>query len=194
MLEKEELIYRMAASIGNGFEEYNIPYAFGGAIAYTVWGPPRATTDIDIDLFIDGCDRAGLNQVFDILESIGMSISRPEALREAAETDIMTLYWNGVRVEFFTAAGPFNREVEKTRVRRKLGDDFFWFLSAEAITVFKMVFFRPKDIADVERLIKLMGRDLDTEYIREWLVKTVTDGEDSREVEKWDEMIAEHGL
>lgn len=29
-----------------------IPHAFGGAIAQNYWGEPRATTDIDINIFV----------------------------------------------------------------------------------------------------------------------------------------------
>jgi hypothetical protein len=57
-------------------------------------------------------------------------------------------------------------------------------LSAEAIAVLKMLFFRSKDLSDIERLLVVQASDLDRDYVRPWLVETV--GEDDPRVVEWD--------
>jgi hypothetical protein len=51
-----------------------------------------------------------------------------------------------------------------------------------------MMFFRNKDIVDLERLIASMGQRLDTVYVRRWLVGAM--GEDDERVRKWDELVS----
>ena len=40
-----------------------------------------------------------------------------------------------------------------------------WFLSAEALCVFKLIFFRGKDVVDLERLVAVQGTALDATYV-----------------------------
>ncbi len=72
---------------------------------------------------------------------------------------------------------PFSDEAGQTRVRLVDPDgESVWFLSAEALAVFKLLFFRPKDLADLERLVAVQGRALDRAYVRALLAKKDTDG------------------
>lgn len=61
-------------------------------------------------------------------------------------------------------------------------------LSPEDLIVFKMVFFRAKDLADVERLVRFMGTELDHAYIRAWLLDMV--GPDDHRVGAWEAIAA----
>lgn len=51
-----------------------------------------------------------------------------------------------------------------------------------------MLFFRAKDIVDLQRLIAVQGDRLDRAYVREWLVRMM--GDDDERVRKWDELVA----
>ncbi|HUB08013.1 MAG TPA: hypothetical protein VMB50_13465 [Myxococcales bacterium] len=46
-----------AAQVGrllaDACERTSIPYALGGALALGVWGFPRATVDVDLDVFVE---------------------------------------------------------------------------------------------------------------------------------------------
>lgn len=85
---------------------------------------------------------------------------------------------------------PFNAAEVGLRLARALevGGAPTWFLSAEALAFFKMMFFRGKDLVDLERLLGTRGRQLDAPYVRRWLVDTM--GEDDERVRKWDELCA----
>lgn len=66
-----------------------------------------------------------------------------------------------------------------------------WVVSAEALCVFKLLFFRPKDLVDVSNVIALQGAKLDRTYVRRWLVEMM--GEDDERVRKWDELVRDYG-
>jgi hypothetical protein len=57
--------------------------------------------------------------------------------------------------------------------------------------VFKLLFFRSKDLADLERLVAVQGRDLDRGYVRRWMVDMM--GEDDARVREWDRIVAAGG-
>ncbi len=60
-----------------------------------------------------------------------------------------------------------------------------WVHSAEVLAVFKMLFFRPKDLVDVERMLTVQGERFDRAFVRDALVDML--GEDER-ISKWDEL------
>jgi hypothetical protein len=74
--------------------------------------------------------------------------------------------WGLYRIDVFTSSIDFAREAEATRVRHPLGEGAAWILSAEAIAVFKLLFFRTKDLADRERLVAIRS-ELNVAYVRE---------------------------
>ncbi|HEX6239585.1 MAG TPA: hypothetical protein VFZ61_01780, partial [Polyangiales bacterium] len=62
------------------------------------------------------------------------------------------------------------------------------FLSPEALCVFKLLFFRPKDLVDLERLIEVQAGALDTGYVRAELAKLM--GEHDERVQRWDQLTS----
>ena len=96
-----------------------------------------------------------------------------------------------VRVDVFTPSIEFSWEAERTRVRRRFGDQEVWVLSAESLSVFKMLSFVFKDLVELERLIATQRGKLDTGYVRRHLVEMV--GEDDERVKKWDELVSTFG-
>ena len=61
-------------------------------------------------------------------------------------------------------------------------------LSSETLAVFKMLFFRKKDLADLERLIAFRGAALDRGWVRAQLVEMR--GEADERVLEWDRLTA----
>jgi hypothetical protein len=57
-----------------------------------------------------------------------------------------------------------------------------------SICVFKMLFFRPKELLDVEKVVALQGATLDRSYVRSWLVDMV--GEEDARITRWDALVA----
>lgn len=75
---------------------------------------------------------------------------------------------------------------ERRRVRF-LGRDC-WVLAPESLAVFKMLFHRPKDLADVGRLLEIQGDAMRPESVRTALVSML--GADDERVAEWDGLVA----
>ena len=157
-------------------------YAFGGAIALAAWSEPRATADVDVVLWIrnDDFDRA-----IDLAESAGVSRRRDAARAAARERGMFAGQLGTIRVDVFVPSIPFYDEAERHRVRTSILGRTTWIHSAEVLAVFKMLFFRPKDLTDVHRMLEVQGRAFDRAFVRRMLVEMLDD--DAR-IAKWDEL------
>ncbi len=61
-----------------------------------------------------------------------------------------------------------------------------WFLSPELLSCFKLLFFRPKDLLDLERLVST-STSLNASRVRELIVGVM--GEDDERVRAWDDIV-----
>src|SRR4029078_12891789 len=104
---------------------------------------------------------------------------------EAASRGMFVGDWSGMRVDVFTPRIPFSHEALRTRGKQDMRGLAVWFLAAEAVAIFKLLFFRTKDIADLQRLVAVA--DVDVPYVRRWMVDMM--GEDDPRVAKWDEIV-----
>jgi hypothetical protein len=174
------------ARLVDELEQTALPYALGGAIAYSTWAEPRATSDIDLNLWLPLDD---LDRGFAALESAGVTVDRGAAIRDATERGMFVARSGEYRVDVFVPSIPFYDEALARRRRVKLAARETWVLSPEVLAVFKMLFFRPKDVVDVGRLMEIQGRGFDHAFVRRWLVEML--GEDDERIARWDEMVAE---
>jgi hypothetical protein len=178
-----------AQRLAEALESRGISYAIGGALALAIAGVPRGTADVDINVFVA---EERLGDVLAILRDVGVEIDDSSA-RARAERDGMFIgHWDGMRIDVFLPSIAFAHEAERTRVR--ITDDAGWsgwFLSAEAIAVFKLLFFRGKDVVDLERLVAVRP-ELDRAYVRERIVEMM--GEDDERVRRWDDLVARFAI
>lgn len=167
-------------------ERSDLPYALGGAIAYGAWGEPRATRDVDLNLWIE---RDQLEHAFDVLASAGVDVDRPRAAVEAEERGMFVGRHGDYRIDVFVPSVPFYDEALARRVRVPFADRDVWVLSAESLAVFKMLFFRPKDLVDLRRLLEIRGSSFDASFVRRWIVEML--GGDDERVREWDRIVRE---
>jgi hypothetical protein len=173
--------------IARTLEARGISYALGGALAYGQYGIPRATNDVDVNVFVES---PALSTVFDALRTLGITVDDTAARAAADQEGLIVLRFGDYRLDVFTPSIAFSWEAERTRVRHIVEGAEVWFLSAEALCVFKLLFFRGKDIVDLERLVAIQGLALDAKYIRAKVAAMV--GEDDARVETWDRLWREH--
>lgn len=161
--------------------ESNIPHAFGGAIAYGLYGIPRSTNDWDVNIFLP---ESSAGQVFACLAPLGVEV--PEsAIKTVEKTGQVRLDWGGKKLDLFFAYAPFHEEARK-RTRDSAFDGVpIWVLAAEDIIVFKVIFDRPHDWRDIERIFHRMGDKVDLGYAVGWLATML--GEDDSRIDylKW---------
>ncbi|MDY0002950.1 MAG: hypothetical protein RBU30_16745 [Polyangia bacterium] len=171
----------VARRLADALEAAAIPYAVGGAIAYGLHAPPRATNDVDLNVFVPAED---LDPVLDALEAGGARVDREASRRSAEDRGDFRVTVSGMRVDVFVPSIPICHEAAGRTREGTLRGRPIRVLSAEDLAVFKLLFFRGKDLLDVERLVAFQGPALDTGYIRRWLVDLV--GEADERVAWWD--------
>ncbi len=170
--------------IARALEAAGIDYALGGALALGAHGVPRGTLDVDVNVFAEESD---LPRVFAALRALGIEIAKDTAMARARRDGMFVGRWDGMRIDVFTPSIPFSLEAARTRVQIAAPDGGAdWFLSAEALTVFKLLFARAKDFVDLERLLAVQGDRLDRAYVRRWIADMM--GEQDERTARWDEL------
>ncbi len=169
--------------IARAFAAYDIPYAIGGALAYGQFGIPRATNAVDVNVFVMP-DRLG--DVVVALRSLGIEVDEPAARHAAEHEGLIVLHFGWFRIDVFTPSIDFSWEAGRTRVLQQVDGEAVWFLSAEALRVFKLRFFRGKDVVDLERLLAVSGEHIDTAYVRQRVVELLA--EDDLRIAAWDRL------
>jgi hypothetical protein len=175
----------VARQLAEQLELRHQEYALGGAIALGYWSAPRGTVDVDLTLYLPP-DRPG--DCVWLLEDIGCELSATEAVQSLREHGFCRTAYAGTRVDVFLPIVPF---YEAARARRKhvpLAGRTVTIWDAESLTVFKMMFFRRKDLADVEQILRTQ-ETLDRVWVRERLSEMYGAG-DPR-LAAWDDLVRE---
>lgn len=158
-----------ARRIADCFDEDRIPYAIGGAIALGALGAPRATKDVDISAFVPFSDVA---RILDSLERARVMLDRSAATRDAERIGLVKGLLGRIVIDVFVSEHPQYAEM----ARRRVEIDSTWFLSAEDLCLHKLIYGRPKDMIDLERLLAVRP-STDLAYVRSWLGKMVPAGD-----------------
>lgn len=173
-----------AVLLAQALTRAGVPHAVGGAIAYGFFAVARGTHDVDLNIFLPGAEAP---RALDALVGAGVELDRDEAARSAVERGDARGSFEGMPVDLFFNSIPVH-ERAATRTREvTLHGVQLRVLSPEDTAVFKMLFFRGKDLVDLERLLGLMGARLDRSYVRAALVEVV--GDDDYRTKKWDELV-----
>ncbi len=165
----------VVARLADHFDEDGLPYALGGALALGAWGVPRTTSDVDISVFVR---EEALDGLLDSIERSGAMVERAEAHRTVARTGLFVAYFGRTRIDLFIAHHPWHAEMQHRRVSLPTPDGKpRWFLSVEDTVLAKLLYARPKDIQDLERLFAVQAGRIDLAYLRYWLPRMVPTGD-----------------
>lgn len=163
----------VARAVADLLEKNGFSYAIGGAIALGFYAPPRGTVDVDVNVFVSLDDE--LDRLVETLERSGFtSTDSPARLRSAAVSDGQfrgTI--SGLRLDVFIPAVPFYAALEVLRRSVTLLGAPIWILGPEDLVVLKLMFFRRKDLADVEAVLRDQGASFDRDYVRGTLTELV---------------------
>lgn len=171
-----------------GFANRGIDHAFGGALALAYYATPRATIDIDVNVFAP-VSRA--DEVLDLLESLGADPPGAEDRAKLERDEQIRVRWSGTPVDLFFSYDALHESCHERRQRFPFGDgDAIHVLAAEDLVVFKALFDREKDWRDLEELVYAMADELDASYAREWLGRIV--GIDEPRYRKLDELLGRY--
>lgn len=176
----------VAQQLAARLESQGQEYAFGEAIALGYWSEPRGTVDVDLTLFVSP-DRP--SDCIRCLQNLGCALDSRSVLTSLQEHGFCRVSYQGVRVDVFL---PITRFYEIARQKRKtvqLGEQAIVIWDADCLAVFKMMFFRRKDIADAEQMLRSAPTRLDHAWVRRNLVEIY--GQRDPRVAQWDELVEE---
>lgn len=176
----DDSVAGVVARLIDVLEKSGETYAFGGAIALAAWSEPRATADVDVILWID---LAHVDRAIELIQRAGVDVEREAARAQAEERGMFAGMLGSVRVDVFVPSVPFYADAKDRRVATDIAGRRTWVHSAEVLAVFKLLFFRPKDLLDIERMLQIQGAAFDRSFVRHALVEML---EDDPRIAKWD--------
>jgi hypothetical protein len=157
----------------------DVPHAFGGAIALAYWTlDPRGTSDIDVNIFVPSADCAGA------LEALPAGIAQPAGTAETIGREgQIRLWWDETPVDLFFDYEPVHADAARHRRVMPFADTRIPVLGPIELAVFKVMFDRTRDWADIEAMIAAHALDLDA--VREALRPMI--GDDDARLARLDE-------
>ncbi len=126
----------------------DLPHAFGGAIALAYWTlDPRGTSDIDVNVFVPAEDCAVA------LAALPEGIEQPRGVAEAIARDGQRrLWWEGTPVDLFFDYVPIHADAARNARIVEFAETSIPILGPVELAVFKAMFDRTRDWADIEAM------------------------------------------
>lgn len=156
-----------------------IAHAFGGAIALAYWTEnPRGTSDIDVNVFLaaDECEVG--------LKALPAEVRWDEADRDAiAREGQRRLWWDKTPIDVFFDYHRIHADAEANRRFVQFEGTEIPILGPVELAVFKAMFDRTRDWADIEEMAR--NQTLDMESVRAIVTEMV--GEDDPRLERLSE-------
>jgi hypothetical protein len=157
-------------AVDEALDAAGIAHAFGGALALAYYGEPRATADVDVNVF---CSVDDYPAVAAALSPIG--VDSVTDLAKLTKSGQCRLLWGRTPIDLFFAYDRLHDEMERDLRRVPFADVKIPILSPEHLMICKAFFDRAKDWIDIEQML-VVTDDLDTELVDKWLVEIL--GED----------------
>lgn len=152
----------------------DVPHAFGGAQALAYYGTPRATHDIDLNVFLPA---QAARRVLAVLGGLGVTVSG-DALVASIERDGQArVFWERTPIDLFFAYDPLHESSMQRRRRVDFGGDDIHVLSGEDLLVYKLIFDREKDWRDMAEVVYAAEGALDFDYVRSWTARILDLGD-----------------
>lgn len=176
----------VAAQLADLLESKGQEYALGGAIALAYWGVPRGTVDVDLTLFLSPDQPS---ECVWLLEDMGCECFAAKAIENLREHGFCRVTFSGVDIDVFLPIVSFYEAARRRRQRVELAGVEVAIWDAETLCVFKMMFFRRKDLADIEQILRSQATAFDRDWVREQL-GAMYGARDPR-LPAWDDLVAE---
>ncbi|HEV7938210.1 MAG TPA: nucleotidyl transferase AbiEii/AbiGii toxin family protein [Solirubrobacteraceae bacterium] len=144
-----------------------IPHAFGGALALAYYAEPRATIDVDLNLFVAPSSYSDIERD---LARIGVGDGvDPKAVERDGQC---RLRWGNTPIDLFFAYDALHDAMRRATRSEPFGETRIPILAPEHLLVCKAIFNRPKDWLDIEQMLVCVD-DLDLAEVRTWLDRIV---------------------
>jgi hypothetical protein len=149
----------------------DVPHGFGGALALAYYAEPRATIDIDVNVFVP-TERFG--EVAEPLVRLGAAADDPSVAALIARDGQARVMWDATPIDLFFSYDPFHDAARRGRRSVPFGDGTIPILAADHLTVCKVVFNRPKDWVDIDAML-VAEANIDTAEVLRWVGRIAGD-------------------
>jgi hypothetical protein len=154
---------RKVVRIDRALTRAKVSHAFGGALALAYYAVPRATVDIDINVFTPP---EGYPEVSRILKRVGVNTFPPD--QEVLERGQCRTWWGRTPVDLFFSYDEIHEAMAQHFRMVPFGSTKIPVLAPEHLLVAKFAFDRPKDWIDIEQML-IATDDLDIGEINRWV-------------------------
>jgi hypothetical protein len=178
--------YQVAEELAARLEAANCDYALGGAIALGFWAEPRGTLDVDVTLYLPLDDPHGCMR---LLEHIGCDFDRRKTEAMLSEHTFCQVQLLGMRLDVFLPMSAFYEPAKTRRREVPMGRRHAYVWDAETLCVFKMMFFRRKDLVDIQSILRSQGASFDRQWVERSLIELY--GQRDPRINQWRELVAE---
>jgi hypothetical protein len=168
-------------AVHEALQAAKIPHAIGGALALAYYAEPRATIDIDLNVFVPP---ERWKEVLGALVPLGVDAEKLDSAALLRDGQCR-LWWGQNPVDLFFSNDPIHEEMPKQVRRLPFAEATLPFVAPEHLAVFKAVFDRPKDWIDIEQML-LTTEGLDVADVESWLERMV--GEDDPRLKRLSEL------
>lgn len=173
-MTREPALDEKVVAITAAFDEAGVDHAFGGALALAYYAEPRATIDVDVNVFIPP-RRAG--RCLDALSGLGASIDRKAAMATVRADGQLRVRWGRTPIDLFFAYDAFHDACHRGRRTVPFGDAQIPILGPEHLVVCKVIFDRRKDWLDIEQILFTTARTLDVAEVGDWTGRILPAGD-----------------
>jgi hypothetical protein len=154
-------------------------------LALGYWAAPRGTVDADLTVYLPADQPEVCTS---LLQEIGCDFRTTDATISLTDHGFCRVDYRGFQLDVFVPIIPFY-ELARTRRREvPLDHQRIMIWDAETLCVFKMMFFRLKDLADVEAILQVQGPQLDRQWVHDQILAIY--GPRDPRVSRWAELVA----
>jgi hypothetical protein len=143
---------------------HDVAHAFGGALALAYYAEPRATIDVDVNVFVPP---SRYEDVAAPLAALGVATDDPSIRERVLRDGQARVMWDGTPIDLFFAYDRFHDAAAAATRTVPFGPTSIPILSATHLVVCKAVFNRPKDWVDIEAML-VAEADIDVSEALRW--------------------------
>jgi hypothetical protein len=134
-----------------------IPHAFGGAISLAYWTmDPRGTNDIDLNVFVPAAEAARVLAA--LPDGVAVSDETAGVLEREGQVRV---WWDETPIDLFLDYAPVHEDAARNRRSVPFEGTSIPVLGPNELAIFKVMFDRTRDWADLEALVINRALDLD---------------------------------
>lgn len=169
-----------------------IKYVILGGIAVSIYGEPRFTADIDVNIIFD---KKKIDEFIDSARKHGFCPTFPNIKKIIAKTGVIPMNFKKGKItgkfDIIIAENILEYAAIKRGRVKKIDSIKARFISPEDLIIHKIASSRPRDFEDLKGILIRQKGKLNIDYTRHWLKKLDTASKKSRLCRKFNKLLKE---